>query len=159
MRIFTLFITFLGISACGASDDDDRVSKYLALMEDSLNTSTLLYSRVSPEVAALIKPVAVPAEAREIAECVVNEAKSEDLISEFDDSLKVAKNLADYMRETPSLSITTLSQDEHYMALLDQALEPKFERLQAHGKACGLIDMTMKWTRETGAYEAMKSIR
>lgn len=156
MRNVILFITLLGVSSCTVADD--REAKYIALMEASFNTNTLLYSRISPEAAAKIKPVSVPPEAKEIAKCLVERAETEGLLAEFDSSLVLSQEYAKYIRDTPSLTYLTLGQDAQFVELQNQVLSPKFAPLQVHSKECGAIEMNIKIIGETGVYQAIASI-
>ena len=156
MRII-FFIACFGFST--AVTADDRVSRYLGLMEGSFNTSRLLYTRIRPEISAKVKAVDIPEQAVVVAKCVVGKAKSEGLLSEFDSNIELNENFVKYIRETPSLTLLTLVDDVRFSTLQNEMLSPKFSRFQVHSEECGAIDMNMKLMKESGLFEAMNSVR
>ncbi len=157
MRFSITLIILLVISACSRADD--RASRYLTIMEASLNTTTLFYSRVSPEVAKLIKPVKMPPEAKEVAECVVGKAKDDGVLAAFDKSLEMNESFLEYIRQTPTLTLLTLENDEQFMKLQSAMISDELEPLQKHSQECGAIKMNMGLTKETGVYEAARMLR
>lgn len=157
MRNTLTLILLLSLST--VANADDRVDRFLEIMEASLNTTTLFYSRISPEVAAMIKPVTLPPEAKDVANCVVSKAKSDGLTAELDESLVLGEAFRQYILDTPSLTLLTIEKDEQFQKLQEQMLAPRFKGLQDHSKECGVIEMNIKLSAETGVYEAMKQIR
>ena len=157
MRFSIVLIILFAISACSSADD--RASRYLTIMEASLNTTTLFYSRISPDIAKLIKPVAMPPEAKEVAECIVGKAKDDGVLAAFDKSLEMNERFLEYIRETPTLTLLTLEEDTRFIELQSAMISDEFEPLQKHAQECGAIKMNMGLTKQTGVYEAAKLLR
>lgn len=157
MRYIIALILLFSLSTVAKADD--RAERFLEIMEASLNTTTLFYSRISPEVAAMIKPVAMPPEAKEIANCVVQKSKSSGLLAEFDQSLALNEAFLQHIIDTPSLTLFTIEQDEQFVKIQEQQTSPKFEGFQTINKECGVLEMNIELSRKTGVYEAMKQIR
>ncbi len=163
MRVFITVLSILTLAlytlaSTNSQAGDDRVSKYLLLMQSSLDTSTLLYSRHSPEVAKMIKNVAVPTDAKSLVECFVDKVKTHKLLPEFDEIIQLNSQLQTYIRETPTLTLISAQQDTEYMNLQSAISGTRFESVQQHSLDCGLIKMTQQLIRETGVFDAMKTI-
>jgi hypothetical protein len=175
MRIFFLLATLIFVTACSADEQNDnsstesqsqssgwfkdkRVKQYLAMMEQSLNTSTLFYSRISPEVAKHIKPITVPPEATKVVECVVDKVKDNNIEDAFDESMKVSREFSDYIENTPELTLLTLEKDAKFNAMQETMMLPKFEQLTQISKDCGLIKLNMKLTTSSGVMEAVQQM-
>jgi len=135
---------------------DKRVGQYLNMMEEALNTTTLFYSRVSPEVASKIMSVKLPPDAKDVVKCLVNEVKAKNLNSQFDESLRLNKKFLKYIKDTPSLTIMTLESDSAFQDIQSQMTSPEFEPLSQIGKDCGVLDLNMKLSMQTGVMEAFK---
>jgi len=146
-------LTSMGVSA------DDRESRYLTTMEQMLNSSSLFYSRISPEVATQIKPAIMPPEAEKVAKCVVSNARSENLLEQFDETMEISERFTDYIRQTPTLTLKTVEQDEGFKQLQAQMLENRFEPFQNHAKECGMLEMSQKITKAMGIFEAIRAAR
>lgn len=151
----------LGVSATPIALDlglfeDKRVAEYMELMEDSLNISTLFYSRVSPEIAAAIKPVKVPDEAKELIGCMLDRVDAENLNTQYENTVNQIRQFMTYIEDTPTLTIMTMESDPQFQAIQEKALGPEFEPINKIIKECGVLDMNMKLTMQTGVMEAFK---
>ncbi len=156
MRLLVVFLLILFSASIRA---DDRVAQYLEVMESSLNTTTLFYKRLSPEIAKQIKTVELPSEAGEVAKCVVDAAKKDNKTALFDESIKLNKEFRDYIINTPDLTLLTLEQDQEFVKIQNEMTSSKYEPFIKYTKDCGALDMNMKLTRSSGIFEAMKLMR
>ena len=125
-------------------------------MEDSLNTSTLFYSRVSPEMAAVIKPVKVPDEAKELISCMLEKVDDENLNTEYKNTISQVRQFMTYIEDTPTLTVMTMQSDAQFQAIQEKALGPEFEAINKIIEECGVLDLSMKLTMQTGVMEAFK---
>lgn len=188
MRLFSL-LTFLLITACSGDErdaqtnvntqgigvaekasfkakgtgwfEDSRVTQYLVLTEKSLNISTLLYSRISPEAAAQIKSVKMPPEAKDVARCLVEKVKENGIEEQFDQSMKFTQEYFEYVEKTPSLTLLNLDQDSRLQGLQVKmnAGTDDSKMYQAVIKECNVIKMNIKASKSTGVMEAVKAMR
>lgn len=157
MRLLIIALPFMLFSA--SSGAKDRVDQYLEIMEASLNTTSLFYKRLSPEVAKHIKPVKLPEEARKVAECVVDTAKKQNQIALFDESMKKNRAFRDYIINTPELTLLTLEQDQEFIKIQNDMDSSKYEPFVKITRDCGATKMNMQMTRSSGVFEAMQSMR
>lgn len=173
MRIFSILVAVFFITACSAEDnavqlsatkpqtqksgwfESKRVKQYLTLVEESLNTSSLLYSRLSPDVAKHIKRVELPSEAVEVVRCVVDNIEKNDLEKQFDKSMKLSHQFNEYIENTPELTILNLESDAQFNTLQSQMNSAEFDPIVANTTECGVMEMTMKVTKESGIMTAM----
>ena len=138
--------------------EDKRVTQYLAVMEKSLNVSTLFYSRISPEMAKQIKKVTMPSEAKEVAQCMVGKVKENKLEKEFDQNMELTQEYFEYIENTPGLTLLNADQDSHLQSIQEKMSTDDFNALQAASNECGVIEMNIKASKSTGIMEAMRAM-
>jgi hypothetical protein len=139
--------------------EDKRVTQYLAIMEKSLNVSSLFYSRISPAVAQQIKKVTMPPEAKEVAQCLVGKVKENNMEKQFDQSMELTQEYFEYIENTPGLTLLNLDQDSHLQSIQEKMSADDFNTLQTVSNECGVMEMNIKATRSTGIMDAMKAMR
>lgn len=174
-RFISFLVPLLFVVACSAANDadkesdgsgqdrtgwfeDTRVEQYLSIMEETLNTTMLFYSRVSPEVAKRLKPIEMPPEAIDVVRCLVEEVEDRNLEKQFDESLKLSAEFNQYIKDTPELTLFGLEQDAQSQKMQEKMLSPEFKPLTDVSTECGVIKMNMKATSSSGITEAMQFI-
>ena len=165
--VSSLFLLF-SISACTGGEQgesnikpaknagDATTKDYLQFMEESLNTTTLLYSRLSPEVAKRIKKVEMPPEAKEVASCLIAKIKKEGLTREYKELIEVNRQYVDYIKNTPTLTMQNLVDDPKFNEIQTLMQSETSERFTDITKECGVISMNIKLSSEMGVTEALK---
>lgn len=95
--------------------------RYIQAMEDGLQSQMRLYARVSPEAAAMMKPVKFNTADRESVLCSYKGMKRAGLSAYIDLGMETNKTLNKAIDDNPDLSIITLDQHPEIMALLQGA--------------------------------------
>ena len=168
LQLVSFLLLLLTISACTGSEQgglttnsaknasDATTKDYLEFMEESLNTSTLLYSRLSPEVAKRIKKVEMPPEAKEVASCLISKIKKEGLASEYKEIIEANRRYVDHIKNTPTLTMQNLVDDPKFNEIQAQMQSETSERFTEISKECGVISMNIKLSSQMGVTEALK---
>ena len=136
--------------------EDRRVKEYLANMERSLNTMNLIYKRMSPDAAKMIKPVALPPEALDVARCIVKGIDEAGLQKTYDKGIELMEVYLSYVEDTPSLTLATVTEDETFNEMLEEFQSPEQEEINQISKECGSVELNGRLVKESGVMEAMK---
>lgn len=137
--------------------------RYIQAMEDGLQSQMRLYARVSPEAAAMMKPVKFNAADRESVLCSYRGMKRAGLSAYIDAGMDANETLNKAIDDNPDLSIITLDQNPEIMALLQGGEMMKNmsaadkDKIQAINEDCGVMDMMLKKMTESGAMAAMRT--
>ncbi|MEM7728436.1 MAG: hypothetical protein AAF311_04090 [Pseudomonadota bacterium] len=141
----------------------NRDKKFIESMEAGFENQMKLYSRVSPEAAALVKPVKLNDEDRETIRCVIREMKSQGMEKYLDLGIETNAKLNKMINDNPDLSMKTIESYPEAMDLLmgggmmDTMSEAESEKSMAINKECGTMAMMMEKMHESGIMAAMQA--
>jgi len=141
----------------------DMEKRYIEAMEDGFESQMKLYSRVSPEAAAMIKPVSFDKDDRETIRCVIRGYKDEGMEKYLEIGIETNTRLNQLIEDNPDLSMRTIESNPEAMTLLmggeamEQMSEADNETSKAINSRCGTMAMMMVKMTESGAMAAMQS--
>lgn len=137
---------------------------YIQAMEDGMESQMKLYSRVSPEAAAKIKPVQFNAADRDVIRCSYDGIKRAGLSAYLDAGLESSKAFNKAINDNPDLTIQTLAQYPEVMSLMQNSdmmnnmSDADQETVMMINKDCGVVEMMVKKMTESGVMAAMGGI-
>ena len=134
---------------------------YIQAMEDGMESQMKLYSRVSPEVAAKIKPVKFNAADRDVIRCSYDGIRRAGLSAYLEAGLESSQAFNKAVDENPDLTIQTLAQYPEVMSMMQNSdmmanmPDADQDRVMMINKDCGVIEMMVKKMTESGVMAAM----
>jgi hypothetical protein len=137
---------------------------YIQAMEDGMQSQMKLYARLSPEAAAMIKPVSFNAADREVIRCSYTGIKRAGLSAYLDAGLEANEAFIKAIDNKPDLSIKTLEQHPEIMALMQASdmmnsmPDADKDTVLEINKDCGVIGMIVDKMTESGVMAAMSRV-
>ncbi|MGB3456734.1 MAG: hypothetical protein WBG08_08525 [Litorimonas sp.] len=141
----------------------NREKKFIESMEVGFENQMKLYSRVSPEAAALVKPVSLDDGDRDTIRCVIREMRSQGMEKYLDLGIETNAKLNKMINDNPDLSMRTIEAYPEAMNLLmgggmmDVMSEAESEKSMAINTQCGTTTMMMEKMQESGIMAAMQA--
>jgi hypothetical protein len=139
--------------------------RYIDAMETGFESQMKLYTRVSPDAAALIKPVSFDQDDRETIRCVIRGYKDAGMEKYLELGIDMNKRLNRLIDENPDLSMRTIESHPEAMHLLsggdvmEQMSEAESDAADAINSRCGTMTMMMQKMTDSGVMAAMQSQR
>ena len=123
---------------------------YIQAMEDGMESQMKLYSRVSPEAAAKIKPVQFNAADRDVIRCSYDGIRRAGLSAYLEAGIESSQAFNKAVDENPDLTIQTLAQYPEVMNMMQNSdmmanmPDADQDRVMMINKDCGVIEMMVK---------------
>lgn len=129
---------------------------YSNALENISNSMGLLYVRASPEIEGKLTEVSVTNEEMKIVDCTIKEARAANLTANLKDTIRKTNVFARYIRETPSLTIESLTSDETFKEFSATPEGADYAKLENIVKTCGSMKLSMALMKRTGIYDALR---
>ena len=157
-KTIVLSLILFCVSSANAITEED----FVAGMEEGIRAQMLLYKRISPEVAAKIKPVSFTAEEKKVFSCVVSKAEDAGVMALVDEAAERTAKLNALIVEDTTISLATLEQRPDVMALMSAeagiGTKAEKEAIETINVECGTIQLMMVKMQASGVAAALRPV-
>lgn len=150
-----------GAEASGAAQSSgsqplrgNQDSRFIQVMERSIEASMLLYVRMVPEGEARLQPISFDGDDHEVFRCVIREMRSAGFGSYIDDATRLNLRLAEYIESNPELTLQLLVEDQEFQAITDELnglADGRLAGMASINSECGVMQLTSEKLEESGA--------
>ena len=129
-------------------------NRYVQVAERGMRAQMLLYARAVPGGAERLVPITFDDEDRDVFRCVVREMRAAGHGDYLEEAIALNLRLADYIENTPSLSLMTLETNPEFQAMTEEMIESadvELSELSSINNQCGMIALTSEKLDESGA--------
>ncbi len=129
-------------------------SRFIQAGERGMRAQMLLYARAVPGGEERLVPISFDDEDRDVFRCVVREMRAAGHGGYLEEAIALNLRLAEYIENTPRLSLMTLETDPEFQAMTEEMIESadvELSELSSINNQCGMIALTSEKLDESGA--------